>query len=116
MKNQDSKSLVSFAENFLNFVGVLQHFGYNKNLLSSSNLEKFTGKLPLDMRRKWFGNIEKPQNRSKPPSLMKFNTWLQEQVNVSERLLSSMKTSKYDPSKPDEDSNRRDPKSRSSNF
>ena len=68
------------------------------------------------MRSKWFGIIEKPQNRVKPPSLMDLNTWLQEQAIVHERLLSSLKTLKYDPVKPNADSKKRDRKDRSSNF
>ena len=68
------------------------------------------------MRRRWLGSNEKPQNRSKPPSMMDLNTWLQEQAIVHERLLSSMKTSKFYPAKPNGDSNRRDPKDRSCNF
>ena len=88
----------------------------SNNLFASSNLEIVTGKFPLDMRRKWFGNIKKPQNRVKPPSLMDLNTWLQEQAIVHERLLSSLKTLKYDPVKPNADSKKRDQKDRRSNF
>ena len=110
IKYQDSKSLMEFADIPSNFVGVLQQFGRSNDLFSSGNLEMVTGKLPLDLRRKWFGSIEKPQNRSKPPGgLMDLNTWLQEQAIVLERLLSSMKTSKFYPAKPNRDSNRRDP-------
>ena len=58
-----------------------------------------TGKLPPDMRRERFVFIAKPHKRSKAPSLRDLNTWLQEQPIVHERLLSSMKTSKYDPVK-----------------
>ena len=46
---------------------------------------------------------------------MDLNTWLLQQANVYERLLSSMKTLKYDPSTPNGDSKRKDPKARSSN-
>ena len=68
------------------------------------------------MRRKLFGNIEKPQNCLKPPSLMDLNIWLQEQTIVHERLLSSLKTSNYDPAKPHAHSKKWDEKDRSSNF
>ena len=97
-------------------MGILQQFGYSNNLVSWSNLEIVHGELPRDMGRKWLGNVEKPQNSSKPPSLMDFNTWQREQAVVHERLLSNIKTSKYDPGKPNEDSERRDPKNRSSNL
>ena len=116
MRFQDSKNLVEFADIVSNFVGVLQQFVCSNDLLSSSNLEIVTGKLPLDMRRKWFGYIEKPQTRVKPPSLMDLNTWIQEQAIVHERLLSSLKTSKYNPVKPNADSKKRYQKDRSSNF
>ena len=116
MRYQDSKSLVEFADIVSNYVAVPQQFRYSNDLFSSSNLEIVTGKVPLDMRRKSFGNIEKPQNRVKPPSLMDLNTWIKEQAIVHERVLSSLKTSKYDPVKPNADSKNRDQKDRSSNF
>ena len=116
MKSQDSKSLVRFTGIFLYFVGVLQHFSYSNDQFSSRNSEMAAGKLPLDMRRKWFAIVEKPQNCSKPLSFMDLNTWLQEQSIVPERFLSSMKTSEYDPGEPTGDSKKRNPKDRSSSF
>ena len=112
MKYQDSKSLVEFADILSDFVGVLPEFGYSNNLFSTSILEMVSGKLPLDMRRKWFVIIEKHQIRAKPPSLMDLNTWLQEQAFVHERFLSGLKTSKYDLGRPNGDSKKKDPKDR----
>ena len=80
MENQDSKSLVEFAAIQSFFLRVLHQFCYNNNFFSSNSLDIVTGKLPLDMRRKWLGIIENSQNRSETPSLMELNTWLQEQV------------------------------------
>ena len=115
MKYQTAKKLVVFADNLSTSVGVLQHFGCSNDLFSTSSLEKVTGKLPLHMRCKWFGNIENTQNRSKPPSLMKVNTSLQKQAVMHERLFSSM-TSNCDTGKSHGDFNRNDSKYRSSNF
>ena len=80
------------------------------------SLEMVTGKLPLDMRREWFRNNEKHQNRAKPPSLMDLHPLLREQANVYGQLLSSMKTSRYDPFESNGDSSKKDPKDRRINF
>ena len=82
MRYEDSKSLVEFADIVSNFVGFLQQCGYSNDLFSSSKLEIVTRKLSLDMKRKWLGNIEKPQNRVKHTTLMDLNTWIQEQAIV----------------------------------
>ena len=116
MKNQDSKSLVEFADNLSNFVGILQAFSYSNDLCSSSILQIVTVKLLFDTKHKWFRSIGKPQNTSKQPNLRDLKTWLQELAVVQERLLSSMKTSKLDPGEPNGYSRERDPSDRSSNF
>ena len=116
MKYQGSKSLVEFADIHSNFVGILQAFRYSNDLCSSSIFQIVTVKLLFDMRHKWFRSIGKPQNTSKQPNLMDLKTWLQELAVVQERLLSSMKTSKLDPGKPNGDSKERDPRDRSSKI
>ena len=47
---------------------------------------------------------------------MDLNNWFQEQAIVHERLLSSMKTSKYEPAESFGDSKKRDQNDRSNNF
>ena len=92
MDYQDSTGLVDITDILSNVVDALQHFVCSNDSFWSSNLEMVTGKLPLDMTRKWFWKIEKPRNSLKPPSLTDLNTWLQGQAIVHERLLSSLKT------------------------
>ena len=115
MNYQDSRKLVEFTDINSKFVGFLQRLGYSNDRPSSFFSENVTRILPLDKRRKWFGNTEKPQNRAKTPSLTDWNTWLQERAIVHERLLSSMKTSKYDPGQSNGVSEKIDPKERNSN-
>ena len=116
MEYQIFKTLVEFDDFLSNFVGVLQQFVYSTDFSSSSHSKMVTGNLPVVMRRKWLGNFENHQSRSKLPSLMDLVTWLQEQAVVHERLLSFMKASRYDLGKPNGVSKRGDSKNRSDNF
>ena len=116
LKCQDSKSLIEFADILSKFVGVRKQFGYSNDVFSLNYLEMVTGTLRLDMRRKWLGNIEKLQKRAQPPSLVDLNNWLQQQTIVHDQLLSSKKTSKYDPGKSHGVSLKRGSKNCSSDF
>ena len=66
------------------------------------------------MRNKCFGINEKALICAKPPSLM--NTWLQKQAIVQERLKSCLQAKKLDTGKPNEDSEKRGQKDRSSDV
>ena len=116
MKYQYSKRMVEFAEILPHSVGILHQFGYNNDFFLLSHLETITGKLPLDVRFKRFKNTEKPQDRTKPLHLIDLSTWLQEQAILHERLMSSLRRTKYDHGKSQGDSKEMGSKDRSSEF
>ena len=43
-------------------------------------------KLPKDIKRRWFADIETASHRSKLPNLIELNEWLQEGSLVQERM------------------------------
>ena len=66
-------------------------------MFSSSNLDIAVNKLPLDIKRRWFAHIESPLKRTRIPNLVEFDSWLQEESQVHERLLScTPSTSKFE--------------------
>ena len=89
--------MVEFADTVSSFVNILQQFGYTNDLFSSSNLDIAVNKLPLDIKRRWFAHIESPLKRTRIPNLVEFDSWLQEESQVHERLLScTPSTSKFE--------------------
>ena len=96
----DLGALVEFADTVSSFVNILQQFGYSNDLFSSSNLDIAVSKLPLDTKRRWFAFIETPGKAFKAPNLIEFNSWLQEEAQVHERLLQFSPTiSKFESAK-----------------
>ena len=78
-------------------MNILQQLGYSNDLFSSSNLDIAVNKLPLDTKRRWFAHIESPSKVSRIPNLVEFNSWLQEEAQVHERLLHcTPSTSKFE--------------------
>ena len=89
----DLLSLIEFADTVSTFVNLLQQFAYWNDLFSSRNLNIAVSKLPLDTKRRWFAFIEAPTKAKRIPNLVEFNNWLQEEVQVHERLVHCAPTS-----------------------
>lgn len=77
----DAASLETFQATVHCAVTILQSQGYEADLVSTENLRRTVAKLPPYLRRKWAEMTLQLQPRE--PTLMDFDTWLEEQVKVA---------------------------------
>ena len=82
VKMHNFASLIEFSQVVNSFVSVLSAEKFFSDLQSSSNLSLVVSKLPINLRKSWFGFIE----RHLVVNLITFRDWLQQKTAVHERL------------------------------
>ena len=90
VKMHSSENVIQYASLVASLVAVFQSFGYNADLNSSSLLNQAVSKLPPNLKESWsFQTVKRNLLR---PTLLDFNSWIQEKAEAHDRMLSTSKS------------------------
>ena len=84
VKMHSSDSIVSYASVITSLVSVFQSLSYEADLKSASLLNLAVSKLPPNMKEGW--SLHTVKRNLLRPTLLDFNTWLQEKAEAHERM------------------------------
>ena len=84
VKMHSSDSIVSYALVITSLVSVFQSLSYETDLKSDSLLNLAVSKLPPNMKEGW--SLHTVKRNLLRPTLLDFNTWLQEKAEAHERM------------------------------
>ena len=84
VKMHSSESIVSYASVITSLVSVFQSLPYKADLKSASLLNIAVSKLPPNMKEGW--SLHTVKRNLLRPTLLDFNTWLQEKAEAHERM------------------------------
>ena len=90
VKMHSSENVIQYASLVASLVAVFQSLGYNADLNSSSLLNQAVSKLPPNLKESWsFQTVKRNLLR---PTLLDFNSWIQEKAEAHDRMLSTSKS------------------------
>ena len=90
VKMHSSEHVIQYASLVASLVAVFQSLGYNADLNSSSLLNQAVSKLPPNLKESWsFQTVKRNLLR---PTLLDFNSWIQEKAEAHDRMLSTSKS------------------------
>ena len=84
VKMHSSDSIVSYASVITSLVSVFQSLSYEADLKSASLMNLAVSKLPPNMKEGW--SLHTVKRNLLRPTLLDFNTWLQEKAEAHERM------------------------------
>ena len=96
VKMHSSESIISYASTISSLVNVFQLLSYKSDLRTASLLNQAVSKLPPNMREGW--SLHTVKRNMYRPTLLDFNTWLQEKSEAHDRMQATQKKSSSDKS------------------
>ena len=98
VKMHSSETIVSYASVITSLVSVFQSLCYDSDLRSASLLNQAVSKLPPNLKEGWSLHTLKRDLRR--PTLLDFDTWLQEKAEAHERMRAISKKASFEESPP----------------
>ena len=98
VKMHSSESIVSYASVITSLVSVFQSLCYDSDLRSASLLNQAVSKLPPNLKEGW--SLHTVKRDLLRPTLLDFDTWLQEKAEAHERMRAISKKASIEESPP----------------